>query len=432
LPSLAEVPAEQVTARLFELRVEERQRLVEFLLYLGELERRKLHLDLGFGSVFVYCTDYLGLSKGGAFRRTQAARLLQRFPVVAEYLADGRLNLTTLVELRDILTEERLDEILTRAAGLTEEQVRILVAVLQPRPEPSDLLRRLPFRMTNQVANASPFDTEPVAASFGDPADDRASASSGPNQSAPDVSQATDPATNVNAGATDESGVKSVVSRLRPSVELEAIAGSRYVLRAAVGQSFVEDLWVARSLLSHHIPDGDLEEVLSECMRIAVAVLSKRRRGSGKRVKKAAADTTAVASAASPLPPDAPRSRYIPAEVRKAVWERDAGRCAFTATTGRRCESTWKLEFHHKIPFARGGPTSVEHIELRCRAHNLRAAEQDFGTEHVARRVAASRGRTGKGRSGDGQPGEGRMGRGRTRSGRTGDEGQTGEPVRDG
>jgi hypothetical protein len=38
------------------------------------------------------------MTKASAFRRTTAARLLARFPVVADYLADGRLNLTTLVE----------------------------------------------------------------------------------------------------------------------------------------------------------------------------------------------------------------------------------------------------------------------------------------------------------------------------------------------
>src|SRR5215467_6515567 len=111
---------------------------------MAEVDRRRLYLDMAFPSLFAFATDYLGYSKAAAFRRTTAARLLARFPVVADYLADGRLGLTTLVELRDVLVPERLDEILGRAAGRTEEEVKALVAALALRPAPPDRFRRLP------------------------------------------------------------------------------------------------------------------------------------------------------------------------------------------------------------------------------------------------------------------------------------------------
>jgi hypothetical protein len=37
------------------------------------------------------------------------------------------------------------------------------------------------------------------------------------------------------------------------------------------------------------------------------------------------------------------------------------------------------LQYHHRIPFADGGPTTVENLELRCPAHNAYEAEQWFG-----------------------------------------------------
>src|SRR4030095_9866731 len=120
---LTDVPSDHLTARLYELRGRERALLVEFLVYLAELDRRRLYLELGFSSLFAFCLEHLGLTRASTFRRTTAARLLQRFPVLAEYLADGRLCLTTLVELREVLDENRLDEILTRAAGRTEDEV---------------------------------------------------------------------------------------------------------------------------------------------------------------------------------------------------------------------------------------------------------------------------------------------------------------------
>ncbi|MEZ4227139.1 MAG: hypothetical protein R3B13_39740 [Polyangiaceae bacterium] len=78
-------------------------------------------------------------------------------------------------------------------------------------------------------------------------------------------------------------------------------------------------------------------------------------------------------------------SRYLPAEVRRSVWERDGGRCAFVDGRGRRCRERSGLEFHHEIAFAKGGRHKTETVSLRCRAHNALAAEQDFGTEHMAR-----------------------------------------------
>src|SRR5438552_2713334 len=123
----------QLTERLYEIRRDERRLLVEFLTCLAELDRRKLYAAAGFSSLFSYCTDQLGLTRSAAFRRTTAARLLSRFPVIADHLADGRLCLTTLVELREVLDADKLDEILARAAGRTEEQVKELVAALKPR-----------------------------------------------------------------------------------------------------------------------------------------------------------------------------------------------------------------------------------------------------------------------------------------------------------
>ena len=75
------------------------------------------------------------------------------------------------------------------------------------------------------------------------------------------------------------------------------------------------------------------------------------------------------------------RSRAIPAYVRREVFKRDEGRCAFVNAEGRRCESAWQLEFHHCVPYGREGPHSTGNIELRCRAHNQFEAELEYGRE---------------------------------------------------
>jgi len=322
-----------LTARLYSLRAQKRTLLVEFLACLGELDRRRLHLELGFPSTFAFCTDYLGLTKSSTFRRLTAARLLVQFPTVAECLADGRLGLTTLVELRDVLCDETLAQTLDRAAGKTEEEVKALAAALKPQPAPPDLLRRLPERQSPQTElSLAPVDVELTC-------------------SGPEPTPAPKPA------------------------RIEPISEELRVLRMTVGRQFVDDLENVRDALSHIIPDRRLESVLHECIRRTLRECS-RRRGGGTR---------------QPAKPGAKRTRHVPAAVRAEVTRRDGGRCAFVASDGHRCGSTYQLEFHHIVPFARGGCSTVDNLALRCRAHNGHEAEKEYGAGFMADRIGRSR-----------------------------------------
>jgi 5-methylcytosine-specific restriction endonuclease McrA len=330
------VPDHELTARLYQLRVRERAQLVEFLVYLAELDRRKLYLDAGFPSCFQFCLAYLGLTNGSAFRRVVGARLLARFPVIAEYLRDGRLSLTTLVELRDVLAEERLDEILGRAAGRTEKEVKELVAALRPRPAPMDLFRRLPMREATGTGLMLPVGT------------------SGPE---------------VHTGVAPEQPAREPPRR----GGIEPISEELRVLRVTVGREFAADLEKVRAALSHQFPDGRLETVLHHCLRVTLEACEKRRRGTGRAARREPSG----------------EGRYIPAAVRDDVWRRDDGRCGFVSEDGRRCGATSFLEIHHIVPFALGGPAIPSNLGLRCSLHNRRHAEKELGAERMARAIAS-------------------------------------------
>jgi hypothetical protein len=339
LGALALVSSQELTGRLYSLRVEERELLVEFLACLGELDKRKLYSELGFSSLFAYCMEHLGLSRSGTFRRTTAARLLMRFPVIAARLADGRLTLTNLVELRDVLCEEGLGEILDRAAGRTEDEVKVLAASLRPRPAPPDLFRRLPAH-------------EPCSSSL-------ELASMGMETTSPPPPTPSPP------------------SPSRPPSRLEPISEELRVLRVTVGREFAEDLERVRAALSHVIPDRGLEKVLHECIRRTLRDVERRRAGGKAR--------GATATSADG------RKRYIPAAVRREVWRRDEGRCAFVSADGHRCASTHWVQFHHVVAHAKGGLSTVSNLSLRCASHNQHHAEHDFGPSHIARAIAESR-----------------------------------------
>ncbi len=374
-PPLADLTPDALTARLLELRGAERLNLVELLWHLGEMDRRRAYLELGFSSLFAYCTDALGYPKASAFRRTTSARLFVRFPVVGEYLADGRLNLTTLVALKDVLQPENHRELLDSAAGRTEHEVEVLVASRQPRPEVKESIRKLPTR--------APVTVElPTVGSGPEPA------------AAPKAPvNAPTPAPAADAGSGAELRLDTLLAPTpmpAPRPRIQPIDAERHSLKMTVGPEFMAELAEVKSALSHLVPDGNLEDLLRLCFQKTLEHFARRKQGARKTPEKAShTEPTPEARKAAPTP--AVRSRWIPNAVRRAVWKRDGGCCSFIGKDGKRCGSRYQLEYDHLKPFAEGGEATVEGIALHCRAHNLHRARQHFGEAHMAKFTRASR-----------------------------------------
>jgi hypothetical protein len=116
-------------------------------------------------------------------------------------------------------------------------------------------------------------------------------------------------------------------------------------------------------LLRHVIPDGDPALIVDHALTLLVAALERAKTGAADRPR--------------PGRPPVMGTRQIPAHVKRGVWQRDGGQCAFVGATGR-CAETGFLEDHHVVPFAAGGEASIDNIALRCRAHNAYEARQYF------------------------------------------------------
>jgi hypothetical protein len=137
------ISAHDLDCRLTEMVRCERHLVVQFVVELAGFAQRELYRELGYRSLFYYCLRQLGLSKSSAFRRSEAARLIALFPAVAELLRQGRLSIRSLVELREVLTEENQAQVLARAAGMSQEETQLLAVELKPRPVPRDVVRTL-------------------------------------------------------------------------------------------------------------------------------------------------------------------------------------------------------------------------------------------------------------------------------------------------
>jgi hypothetical protein len=111
------------------------QLLAALLAHLGEVEARGIHRTRACSSLYTYCIYELRYSEDEAFRRVAAARLVRRFPILLDAVASGELHLTGLLMLGPYFTKENVNHVLLRAKYRTKKEIARLVRELDPLPE---------------------------------------------------------------------------------------------------------------------------------------------------------------------------------------------------------------------------------------------------------------------------------------------------------
>jgi hypothetical protein len=101
----------QLLAALSRLVRREHDLMSDLLAHLAELDERRLHLELGFTSLFAYCTEALGFCKSAAGRRIAVARTCRKFPEAFARVARGELGLSVLSLLGPHLAPENAAEL---------------------------------------------------------------------------------------------------------------------------------------------------------------------------------------------------------------------------------------------------------------------------------------------------------------------------------
>ena len=149
-----------------------------------------------------------------------------------------------------------------------------------------------------------------------------------------------------------------------PPQRIEPTSPGRFALQVTLDQRTHGLLRRAQELLGPAANGHDIAQVLSRALE--------------ELVRKLEHEKFAVTAS-----PRARRSqangRYVPAELKRQVAERDGRQCAFTSDAGRRCSERSDLEVDHIVPIARGGRTVLENLRLLCAAHNQYEAERVYG-----------------------------------------------------
>lgn len=386
------LPDAELLARLPVLAAGERRAIADLIAHLAALRLRpSVYAALGYGTLFAYCRRVLKLSEDAASNRIHAAKACVKFPVVLELLAAGELSLSAVRTLRPHLTVENHERILARARNARREDIERLVAELAPRPDVPTSVRKLPDpRLTGLDASAAGANARTT------PVDQTELSLVGASNSAPTVGADSNRATIIADGgtsaATDDSECHSQVDAVRPRATsrpvVQPLSPERYRVQFTMGQESHDVLRRLQTLLRREIPDGDAGAIFEHALRVLHEKVEAARFGKAEKRER----TSGVPGSAAPTPAgtpsfanrirpgaDASRSRHIPRTVKRAVWYRDRGQCAFVSGSGVRCGEQEYLELHHIQPHAWKGPATVANIALRCRRHNVYEAEVIFG-----------------------------------------------------
>jgi hypothetical protein len=374
---LASIPDDELFATVQRLTARSNVALAELLAHLGEVERRGIHRKRACASLYTYCIYELRMSEDAAFRRSKAARLVREYPELRDAIAKGEIHLTGILMIGPHLGSERHAEILRRARFRSKRELARLLAEIDPKPEVPALV-------------------EPIGPAPSGPATHHAfvDALAG---SVRELSPGKRPEDWIDVNADDASR-RDDTGRELPEMS-EPQRPLRYKVQFTATQEFVDLLEEARDLLGHESPRAALPDIQLRALRALVKGLRTRKHAaterarpptpvSGRDPEPAAARDAAPEREpclADAAPEREPSSRYVPAPTRRSVFDRDGARCAYHDHRGERCRETFGLEIHHRRAHALGGPATLDNLELRCRAHNTLAAEEDFGRKHMDR-----------------------------------------------
>jgi len=387
---------------------EDRELTATILVHLGEVEERGLFRDEGFSSMFNYAVRGLAMSEAQATLRIRAARVARKFPEALEMVVRGELHLSALCILAPVLSQDCL-HLLRLARHKSKVEVYELVAKYFPKPDVPAEIRRLAvgaharFESPGEASSSTvPVATSLLAALENNTAAIQSNGEADDRQAPSACSHAlgtaettyvqtpglSDP-TAIDTRALEQTYVGAWVNTLNIQSPLSE---DRYKVQFTASKRFINKLEKAKTLSRHQIPTGDLEAIFERGLDLFITDREKTmfgltERPRARRRPSAVRENVQPDDESTSTPAKRSASRYVPREVRRQVYLRDAGRCCFVARSGIRCEAREHLEFHHIVPFARGGEMTTENIQLRCRAHNALEAERDFGRKKVKQQI---------------------------------------------
>ena len=371
--------AQEILNRIDYLAKHERKYLVLFLQYINQVEEREIYLQLGHSSMFEFCRTRLKLSESETAKRIRTARCLWCYPIIAEMLTSGEVNVTTISLISKFINQSNYLTLLREISRKTTREVQKLVYLLTvntsapptaispghfyrdkdsikivtPMPElkhtakkePNSELKLSIEKFTDRAISADQVLSSVLSGSLAENSNERPSSAEPHN----------------NNEIVQNSTTATLSDNHTPIYQFKFYAD----------EIFLSKIEQSRSLLSSKYPcSATLEQILTEALDLLIGRLSPAARNA-RRLAKTNPRTSSQSLTKK-------RSRYIPRQTRDEIYLRDGGQCTYTSPDGVRCLSTHDIEIHHDFAFAKGGEHSLQNLRLLCRAHNVFMAEREL------------------------------------------------------
>ena len=251
---ISRLNAEELWARLLSLAKLERAAVCDLVETLAEIDKRGLHKDHEYVSLFECCVVKLGMSEAAAYRRIRAARALKLFPPIGPLLRQGRLTLESIALLHPFLGDADAASLVSAAAGKRVWEVERLIASRRTEEPRRDVMRFV----ASALAAPLPAPEQPLFERL----------------------VAVGPPSPVVEGEADRAGdAAPIEARQYPPVPTPARPPSepdRHAVRIGftTDESFFKLLKEAQAAMRHKYPDGRLDGVF----RDALEALLRRKR----------------------------------------------------------------------------------------------------------------------------------------------------------
>ncbi len=381
----------------------ERNFLKEILIYLAEVDRRRLYAKQGYSSMYQYCLERFHWPEGSTYRRIQAARLSLRYPEILDCLEMGKINLASLDVLAPYLKNEQDRKLIQEIFGKTKSQTEYFVASLHPNEDPiDDRIQKIPSMLSRRIANELKRTTELVTKESNE--DNRKKII----ETATRVITQTAQIYSTSAGnILPHQNLSS-----QPSFKIEPLSSQSVKIEFRASAKFAKLIERAREVLGHRRGELSLEDIFIEALEMLLEKKDPQRKiermekkQNLEKAEKLKNDYGQQVDNHLPVNDQSVfknqmnknkyqdqnsarpnvMKRYIPEPLRREIYKRDGGACSFKSIEGRRCGARTDLEVDHIIPWGLGGTTRLENLRLLCRMHNQWRAIQTYSRMTVTK-----------------------------------------------
>jgi hypothetical protein len=320
---------------------EERRNTLTILWHLREIESRRLFAELGYASLFDYAVRDLSYSESAAYRRISAMRALKETPSLEASIESGKISISTVSQVQSFLRAEKLK----RGKSYTPTEKAELFSSMQGKSA-----RVVEAKLAELAPGTLPRERE-------------------------------------RALSENQTEIKFVAGAelMHKLARIRSLHSHRLKLAESYAELFE---FLADEVLKK------MEPVTRAKQSVATSEVKVHSQGQAQQVRNV--QTKASGSgvrAVRDVGLRGQRSRYVPIQLRRAVWNRTSGKCAYVnAESDVRCHSTHKLQLEHIEPFGKGGSShDPANLTLLCAVHQQWRAIEAYGVMKIAQFVPGLR-----------------------------------------